>query len=320
MALSPQAKQLLADTNARVLEPWLGEHAEVPEVLYHYTSAEGLIGILQSRSIWLTDLRYMNDSSELQYARTLVEARIENKRATDGLSTTQQEFLRRVQMTFDPFKHGSSVFAASFCEAGNLLSQWRAYRGRGGGYAIGIDFFHTLRFLSRPSVLRRVVYDKAAQERLLDTVIEQFLITIDTFSTDRPPEDIADFLPIACQHFAAVIGEFLFALKHPDFIEEREWRLVHFAHVDPRMNRGVVTPQVRSYEGNVIPYFIVEFKAAVEASKDDTSGIPFPIAELVIGPTVGAQLNRQSVKTLLLSMNPDVEPRIKESEIPLRWL
>ena len=35
-------------------------------VLYHYTTQDGLLGILRDRELWATDIRFFNDSKELQ--------------------------------------------------------------------------------------------------------------------------------------------------------------------------------------------------------------------------------------------------------------
>jgi hypothetical protein len=320
MPISALDEQRLLETRQTILEPWLSQHVDVPEVLYHYTSSEGLIGILSSRAFWLTDLRYVNDSSELQYARDLAKVRFEARATQPNLTNIQNEFLRRAIPTLDPFEQGPSVFATSFCEDGNLLSQWRAYRGLGGGYAIGIDFFHTLRLMSKKCVLRRVVYDEARQQQLLDDLIDRFLLMIAGAYGDASVEAAEEFLPAACKVFSATVGEFLFALKHPDFREEREWRLVHFANVHNRFIRGTPMPSVRSYGGNIIPYFVADFASAIDQSKDDTFGIPFPIRELVVGPTLEGTLNEQSIRMLLLGLNRDVAPRIRRSQIPLRWL
>jgi len=40
---------------------------EVPDLLYHYANFGGLTGILQSRRLWATDIRYLNDANELSY-------------------------------------------------------------------------------------------------------------------------------------------------------------------------------------------------------------------------------------------------------------
>jgi hypothetical protein len=321
MELSEREQNRLNKLSRSILSSWGERHEQIPNVLYHYTSADGLIGILTSKSIWLTDLRYMNDLSELQYSRELVGRRLAARAETTSLIELQREFIRRVSTSFDPFSLGNSVFSASFCEDGNLLSQWRAYRGRGGGYAIGFDFFHLLRLLSRPCVLRRIIYDEKEQTRLIDSVIDAFVETLQAEAEGRPSEEVASgFLPHLCHTFSLVIGEFLFSFKHPDFREEQEWRLVHFANVDPTSNRGSDVPKFRSYDGNVIPFFAVDFEQAILLSRDDTHGYPFPIVDLTIGPTINADLNQESTKLLLLSLNPDICPNIRRSGIPLRWL
>jgi hypothetical protein len=40
----------------------------VPEgLIYHYTDLRGLLGILDERKLWATDIRYLNDTSEGTY-------------------------------------------------------------------------------------------------------------------------------------------------------------------------------------------------------------------------------------------------------------
>ena len=45
--------------------------------LYHYTSLEGLRGIVDSRTLWATDIRYLNDAQELHHFGQLVIAEID---------------------------------------------------------------------------------------------------------------------------------------------------------------------------------------------------------------------------------------------------
>jgi hypothetical protein len=39
-----------------------------PDHLYHYTSIEGLMGILTNRSLWATEIYFLNDTQELRYS------------------------------------------------------------------------------------------------------------------------------------------------------------------------------------------------------------------------------------------------------------
>ena len=59
------ARNELAKLQTKVLFPYFLPGATVPAQLHHYTTAEGLRGILKSKSLWASDLRFLNDRSEL---------------------------------------------------------------------------------------------------------------------------------------------------------------------------------------------------------------------------------------------------------------
>ncbi len=52
-------------------QSWQRVHAKLPSVLYHYTTAQGLLGILESGSLWTTNSRFLNDPTEIEYATRL---------------------------------------------------------------------------------------------------------------------------------------------------------------------------------------------------------------------------------------------------------
>jgi hypothetical protein len=43
-----------------------------PDTVYHYTSLEGFLGIVRSRSVWMTDFAYLNDRREVRYGLDLL--------------------------------------------------------------------------------------------------------------------------------------------------------------------------------------------------------------------------------------------------------
>jgi hypothetical protein len=45
----------------------------VPEYLYHYTSIDGLHGIVENRSIWASMIHYLNDAAELKTAISICQ-------------------------------------------------------------------------------------------------------------------------------------------------------------------------------------------------------------------------------------------------------
>lgn len=92
--------------------------------LYHYTSVNGLRGIIDSGNVWATHLGFLNDLSEGRAA-------LEDEAYRARLAETDRR---------------SPLFIASFCrhqelhqQKNGLLSQWRGYAGEGGGYCVVFD-------------------------------------------------------------------------------------------------------------------------------------------------------------------------------------
>ena len=103
--------------------------ARTPRVLYHYTSTDGLLGILANDAVWASDFRYLNDPSEFAFARLQIVSGIRTR-----LSRLRNPYDRSVYAAvIDRFERlDTTAFVSSFSENGNLLSQWRAYAPRDG--------------------------------------------------------------------------------------------------------------------------------------------------------------------------------------------
>jgi hypothetical protein len=96
-----------------------------PKELFHYTSLDGARGIIESKSLRLTKFTYLNDTSEFRHAIGLFRAEVHT--AIQSLNHGHREFLRKVAAQLDSFE-STNICIASFCEDGDLLSQWRGYR------------------------------------------------------------------------------------------------------------------------------------------------------------------------------------------------
>src|SRR5205823_1077184 len=93
-----------------------------------------------------------------------------------------QKFFTTGVSSFDPFAEGPFGFAyyvASFCENGNLLSQWRAYGGAGAGFALGsssepiVKVSELLVEGAPTAVLHRIEYERENQRRLVEFVVDR---------------------------------------------------------------------------------------------------------------------------------------------------
>src|SRR5687768_10197869 len=127
--LQPAARRWFDDLfNAKI--------SKIPRILYHYTDAAGLIGMLESGLVWGTDYRFLNDKSELAHTRSLVHAMLEEKLSNplDEISRSLYSEILKIQ------REGldQSAFIFSLSEEEDDLSQWRGYAREGNGFTIGL--------------------------------------------------------------------------------------------------------------------------------------------------------------------------------------
>ena len=106
------------------------------EHLYHYTTAEGLKGIVEKCEIWASDIFSLNDKSEIYHGRDMLLDHLKkNTLSEEHGGRKRQQFITALE-GINPEKV-SPTYVCSFSQEHNDLSQWRAYCPHG-GYAIGL--------------------------------------------------------------------------------------------------------------------------------------------------------------------------------------
>ena len=106
----------------------------LPEILYHYTSADALLSIVNSGRISATNIDYLNDSSEVAWMWKAVASQLEATKLSENKAESEcaTQILKKIEE-----RRRLNEFVASFSENGDDLSQWRAYCPGGFGYSIG---------------------------------------------------------------------------------------------------------------------------------------------------------------------------------------
>jgi hypothetical protein len=138
-----------------LVEDWLS--TPIPEKLWHYTSIRSFQGIVSSKRIHATDLRFLNDRTEFVHAQQIAQNVIdkadekdENGRPVkENLQSSVSRLFGSGALSFQNLQ----VFTASFSLAEDQLSQWRGYSGGSSGFSLGLD----LRKLRPPSNLGTLV-------------------------------------------------------------------------------------------------------------------------------------------------------------------
>jgi hypothetical protein len=92
----------LAEVSAVIAKSRSGVQTEIPELLFHYTTASGMRGILDSARLWATNYRFLNDASEVAHGANLFESLIQ-ERLVKVQNNVVSEFLTRTLRTVNGF-------------------------------------------------------------------------------------------------------------------------------------------------------------------------------------------------------------------------
>ena len=273
------------------------EPTEPPGILYHYTNSDGLKGIIGSRTFWATEIRHLNDTSELRYPRKKLLAAVESLRAARDVHWST-DTIEELIASWANTERGPETFVASFCSDGDNLSQWRGYGDGGNGFAIGLDR-EALAMATRAQGynLVRLMYEGSEQEALLTEAVRDAVPILDEWARDP------DSAPNAAMQLLLLSFGFLHALvflKNPYFHDEREWRLTRIVLPEEPVRRGT-----HLREGENIPHEIVDL---AEGSS---------IREIVVGPTPKSATVVEDVGTLLRRSGLG-HVAIRASQAPLR--
>jgi hypothetical protein len=273
----------------------LKERSEKYQKLFHYTSAEGILGIFGNESLWATQIQYMNDSKEFQHSLDIAIHLIEKKKYS--ASEHLIKFFEALELTLKT-SNGARTFIFSMTENPDQLSQWRGYCGLG-GYSIGFDL-PTLQEIAKKQNFRLVkcIYDDAKKVELIEVEIEK---AVQFFSQNKHRSDYSKIV-----HESKFYGAMLNVgsiMKHSSFAEENEWRLIGGPFSCKLPMSGW-----RPKNGVLLPYYQIELDR-------DTEGF-LPISEIYIGPCNDKKLSENALDMYLRGTNNDT--RLHYSQTPLR--
>jgi hypothetical protein len=273
---------------------------EVPELVFHYTSAAALRDIATSRVLWASNARFLNDTTEMVYGLTACRDRLNNH----GGSPEVRHFLGTAATILDMAldaedPRGFDVFVACFSDGRDIIPQWRGYGADGAGYALGFAFPDVAGVADADPL--RVVYLKEVQDEILDAAIEGYAGAFERSIRANPDDEEAAAQAVGLS-LATLLIRLSAAFKNEMFAHEREWRLVTFMRRDqpPRPLK------FRASHGSVVPYV----EMALEASDGG-----FPLREIVCGPTVLA-VGVDSAKYLV--SRTGLKCVVRRSAAPLR--
>jgi len=271
--------------------------------LYHYTSLNGILGILRSRSIWATHVSYLNDASEffhgLEFAKQIASGIFMEDDYLAAFGWAVRHALEEIST--------DDLYVTSLSEKADLLSQWRGYCPTGAGLCLGFDISHLRSFCeARGYRLEQCIYEHNKQiqqiELLVNQCFERFpkpnLTRTDYERLDSKGQVNAEIdyrlrtsegldkpqAYAAVGWFCTEISELVPLFKNEGFHEEAEWRIVAKGPQEK--------VQFRANSSYLAPYVALEILSGATESA---------LREVIIGPNPNQNRCESSVKMMLAS-------------------
>ncbi len=255
-------------------------------LLFHYTNADALIKIVRSGKLWATNFRFLNDLSEVRYGLDLANELLDSE-----IEGCNDEFRDRVRKSMnDSFSNGAvTPYVVSFCDRGDLLSQWRIYASQGAGISLALDRTKMSSVFDEARPMP-ITYNPEVQRQIVSESAREYGALLPSWPNHEEAIRM-NLVSLLATEFAA--------FKHPAFSEEQEWRLM-------KLQPGTSEMCFRGGRLGVVPYIELE----------PVPGESLPIKKIVQGPTAD-RVSATSIR-MLLDRCGYSKVTIEPSRIPLR--
>lgn len=285
----------------------------------HYTTAQAAMSIISTRKIWLRNVLFMNDFSEVSFGIDAVIAYFGTEKAERfwaKIDELTEGRAHKVKANFDSWQSDlrTRTYVCCLSEHDNRedrygrLSMWRGY-GKATGVGVVINpgpvyaetdalgaYTYPVLYIADddlPALFDRITQSIIAGEAVLRT---QTADEIETWTLD-------------------LLLSLPFYLKHPGFSEEREWRVVYRPTYEPSKRL-----QGRMEAVNGFPQRLYELPLSDEPEEGLVGLSPADlINRVVIGPTEHPTALYHAFVDLLSEAGvADASSKVFVSDIPFR--
>ncbi len=230
--------------------------------------------IIQSKEIWLSNSKKMNDHHETIWINHLIDDKI--KEISDD---KYKNFISLMVQTYNI--NNSIPYIACFSGNGDVLSQWKSYADDGLGVAIGFSTealnvdvkspITTTSITKKDNIgLQPVLYEIDEQKNIISGILQHYLLQLDEQTID---ENLAS---LEC---AILLRRYSVIFKNHTFYDEQEWRIIHTPTLELLLNIflhvNISDIFFRTCNNDIISYFKLKFDEPINSNL---------IPEIVLGP------------------------------------
>lgn len=186
--------------------------------LYHYCSIDALKGILESKRLWLSDLKKSNDPRETDLGKQEIIKAVKAVKLSDYQG---YKGLELSVLAVDLFKilQGQSIYSACFTPHGDQLPMWREYAANGTGVSIG---FRPRALTDMYVRIQKVRYIDDKSEDEIANALREFVKPIDHYDLEEMP------MESRIEIITSLLA-YIYSMKHRTWSYEDEIRLTFAA-------------------------------------------------------------------------------------------
>jgi hypothetical protein len=285
---------------------------EQNDILYHYTGLNGFLSIIETQSLFFSNVNFLNDSKEIKHGVDIVLKAIEE---TEKNETS--DILLKMKENID-LLYKSEKYVTCFSKDGDLLSQWRAYGNNGKGISIGFEFADLTDSFDKYLTGTHIEYDETTQ---IESIKEYINLIVHFYKKIQDNYDWngQDFNNLVAKQIITFFNNVIYSFKHPSFIDEREYRLQ--LEID---NKDDIDLKFRATENLIIPYTVLKnsYASYLETKESDETEPIFslkklPISKIIIGPSLDYETVKIGIKQFLFEKGYK-EINIEKSNVPYR--
>lgn len=277
-------------------------HSGAPPVLYHYTTFQGVQGIISSQRFWETAHDCTNDEAELVSADAVIIEVAEKLRST--ATGAAGRVLRRFVKGYSALQVTKmlTVCLSCFSLARDDEMQWKKYGDDGRGVCLGIRVMNEAGPAEPASALVKVDYAESSWREDLTKHFGEVCSALSRFPSTPNNCDLG----VAALHRIAAFASI--GAKQAEWAVEQEFRHVTLIRRNTRNQL-----EERIADGKVKRYLPVPVR---------TEGKRVAFSEIIIGPNQNTETAREKLLDALAAQGyrtGDIEfPAITGSAIP-RW-
>ena len=282
----------------------------IPIRLHHYTNLNSLIGIVDHKELWFTNIEYLNDITEFNEGKDLFLKNLSKVEKEFESSETYASIKKCIEEEIIPY----DFFSFSLSEEENSLEQWRAYANNENG--IMITFQGIFDHLKNQGIeCIKVVYDEIQYEKEICSLIEKMK------KWDFSNGDIN--LLYFWGKFYRVLANLFLKKKNSIFKNENEWKLFYFHREIDDINKSdddAIKEEIRFRPAKdyIIPYSILDLNKLKFFNKTNF------IHKVLISPTIkekeiSGNRSVEGIRRLLTKNNVErATEKVKFSSLPYR--